>query len=183
MGDLGIHVVHLPFRLGFKPKRVYAQLQNLVKERPDGQGGLAVCDTWDNAILNVDTADFPMRLEMKRIAPGETNTWWIEVLGMEGAVRFSTKEPKTLWRFRREGEQIWERIDLGYASAFPVATGAIFEFGFPDALLQMWAAFLSEREGTLGERLGCVKPDEALLSHRLFQAALESDRTKQAVEV
>ncbi len=188
MGDLGMHVVHLPFRLGFKPERVFAQLQNIVTERPDGKGGMAVCDTWDNAILHVDAAapqhpnaSIPLRLEMKRIAPGEANTWWIEVLGMDGSVRFSTKEPKTLWKFRRDKEQTWERIDLGHVSAFPTATGPIFEFGFPDALLQMWAAFLAEREGTLGDRLGCVKPDEALLSHKLFQAALESDEKKQVV--
>jgi predicted dehydrogenase len=185
MGDLGMHVVHLPFRLGFKPKRVFAQLQNIVTERPDGKGGTAICDTWDNATLHVDVepGGFPMRLEMKRIAPGEMNTWWIEVMGMDGSVRFSTKEPKTFWRFRRDGEQIWERIDLGHVSAFPTATGPIFEFGFPDALLQMWAAFLAERGGFLGDKFGCVKPDEALLSHRLFQAALESEAKKEVVSL
>jgi predicted dehydrogenase len=191
MGDLGMHVVHLPFRLGFKPKRVYAQLQNIVTERPDGKGGMAACDTWDNAILNVDaefssagkTQEVPIRLEMKRIAPGEMNTWWVEVIGMDGSVRFSTKEPKMFWRFRRSSEQVWERIEVGQVSAFPTASGPIFEFGFPDALLQMWAAFLSERAGVLGDRLGCVKPDEALLSHKLFQAAQESHATKQVVAV
>lgn len=189
MGDLGMHVTHLPFRMGFKPKRVFAQLQNIVSERPDGQGMLVECDTWDNAILHIDaeaygaSASLPMRLEMKRIAPGETNTWWIEVIGMDGSVKFSTREPKTFWRFRRDVEQMWERIDLGHVSTFPVATGPIFEFGFPDALLQMWAAFLAERGGFLGARFGCAKPDEALLSHKLFQAALESDDKKQAVTV
>src|SRR5205814_757585 len=54
MNDLGIHVVHLPFRLGFQPRRVFAQLQKIVTERPDGKGGAAPCDTWDNAILHVD---------------------------------------------------------------------------------------------------------------------------------
>jgi predicted dehydrogenase len=183
MGDLGMHVVHLPFRLGFKPDRVFAQLQNIVTERPDGKGGTAVCDTWDNAILHVDADSVPMRLEMKRIAPGEMNTWWIEIVGMDSSVKFTTKEPKTVWRFRRDGEQIWERLDVGHTSAFPTATGPIFEFGFPDALLQMWASFLAERGGILGDKFGCVKPDEALLSHRLFQAALESAKSHQAVEL
>ena len=40
----------------------------------------------------------------------------------------------------------------------PATAGAIFEFGFSDAILQMWAAFLAEREGALGDRLGCVTP-------------------------
>jgi predicted dehydrogenase len=191
MGDLGMHVVHLPFRLGFKPKRVFAQLQNIVTERPDGKGGTAACDTWDNAILTTDVevggqsprGVVPMRLEMKRIAPGEMNTWWIEVIGMDGSVKFTTKEPKSFRRFRRDAEQVWEQIDVGQRSAFPTASGPIFEFGFPDALLQMWAAFLAEREGSLGDRLGCAKPDEALLSQKLFQAALESHATKQVVTI
>ena len=34
--------------------------------------------------------------------------------------------------------------DLGFQSAYPTITGAIFEFGFPDAIQQMWAAFLDE---------------------------------------
>ena len=122
MGDLGMHAVHVPFRLGWKPKRVYAQLQKIYTQRPDGKGGMAPCDTWDNAMLHTEVKiggdEVPMRLEMKRLAPGETNTWFIEVLGTEGGVRFSTKEPKTLWVFERAKEQIWQRIDLGHQMAF-----------------------------------------------------------------
>ena len=185
MGDLGMHVVHLPFRLGWKPKRVYAQLQKIYHERPDGKGGKAICDTWDNAMLHteieVDGREVPMRLEMKRLAPGETNTWFIEALGTEGGVRFSTKEPKTLWRFERTKEQIWQRIDLGHEMAFPTITGGIFEAGFPDCFLQMWAAFMAERAGKLEGRLGCVTPDEAVASHELFTAALKSQAEKKVV--
>ena len=84
---------------------------------------------------------------MKRLAPGETNTWFIEIFGTEGGVKFSTKEPKTFWTFQRGKEQIWQRTDLGFQAVFPTITRGIFEPGFPDCLLQMWAAFLpSERE-------------------------------------
>jgi len=187
MGDLGMHVVHVPFRLGWRPLRVYAQLQKIYTERPDGKGGLAPCDTWDNAMLHTDVLvngeEIPMRLETKRLAPGETNTWFIEVLGTEGGARFSTKEPKTLWLFRRAREQMWQRIDLGHQMVFPTVTGGIFEAGFPDCFLQMWAAFAAERAGQLGDRFGCVTPDEALLSHELFAAALESHARKAAVTV
>ena len=149
MGDLGMHVVHVPFRLGWRPLRVYAQLQKIYTERPDGKGGLAPCDTWDNAMLHTDVLvngeEIPMRLETKRLAPGETNTWFIEVLGTEGGARFSTKEPKTLWLFERAREQMWQRIDLGHQMVFPTVTGGIFEAGFPDCFLQMWAAFAAER--------------------------------------
>ncbi|WP_217452023.1 Gfo/Idh/MocA family protein [Mucilaginibacter humi] len=45
MGDPGMHVLHVPLRLGWRPELVYANLQKIVTERPDGKGGMAVCDT------------------------------------------------------------------------------------------------------------------------------------------
>ncbi len=180
MGDLGLHVCHVPFRLGLRPKSVYAQLQKIYPERPDGKGGMAPCDTWDNATLHAwcafgEAGDVPVTFETKRMAPGHMNTWSFEALGTEGGVRFSSKEPKTLWTFEREGsDQRWVRQDVGHRPAFPVVTGPIFEFGFPDSLLQMVAAFAAERAGALGERFGCATPEEAVLSHRLFEAALRS---------
>ncbi|MSU40668.1 MAG: Gfo/Idh/MocA family oxidoreductase [Pedosphaera sp.] len=187
MGDLGMHTVHVPLRLGWKPRRVYAQLQKIYTQRPDGKGGMAACDTWDNAMLHtdvlVDGHEVPMRLEQKRLAPGEMNTWYIEVLGTEGGVKFSTKEPKTLWTFARGKEQVWQRTDLGHQMAFPTITGGIFETGFPDCFLQMWAAYAAERAGTLGNRFGCATPDEAVASHEIFAAALQSHAEKRAVEL
>ena len=87
-----------------------------------------------------------MRIETKRIAPGEMNTWVIEIDGTEGSIAFTTKTPKTLRTMTYEpgGPQEWRVIDLGSQSAYPTITGGIFEFGFADAILQMWAAFLDE---------------------------------------
>lgn len=185
MGDLGMHVTHVPFRLGWHPKRVYAQLQKVYSERPDGRGGKAPCDTWDNAMLHTefehDGRDVPMRFETKRLAPGATNTWFIEILGTDAGVRFSTADPKALFVFERAKEQSWRRIELGFSSAFPTITGGIFEHGFPDCFLQMWASYFAERNGVLGDRFGCVTPDEALASHRLFHAALQSSTNRMAV--
>jgi predicted dehydrogenase len=187
MGDLGMHAVHVPFRLGWKPLRVYAQLQKIYTERPDGKGGMAPCDTWDNAMLHTEVKigndEVPMRLETKRLAPGETNTWFIEILGTEGGVRYSTKDTKALWTFERTKEQGWTRIDLGHQVPFTTITGGIFESGFPDCFLQMWAAYAAERAGQLGNKFGCVTPDEALLSHKLFAAALESHSQKKVVSL
>jgi predicted dehydrogenase len=185
MGDLGMHAVHVPFRLGWNPKRVYAQLQKIYHERPDGKGGTATCDTWDNAMLHtdveIDGSEVPVRFEMKRLAPSETNTWFIEILGTDGGVRFSTKEPKTLWTFQRGKEQLWQKTDLGFHGPFPTITGGIFEPGFPDCFLQMWAAYIAERAGILESRFGCVTPEEAVRSHELFEAALKSQETKNSV--
>ncbi len=185
MNDLGLHVAHLPLRLGWRPSRVHAQLQKLYHTRPDGRGGRAPCDTWDNAVLNASFEAageaVPLTLEMKRMAPGETNTWIFEVTGTDHGVRFSTKEPKTLWTFRRAKEQLWERTDLGFDMPFKAITGGIFEPGFPDILMQMWAAFLAERAGLLGGRFGCATPDEAVAQHEIWAAALESQREQSVV--
>lgn len=191
MNDLGMHVAHIPLRLGWKIERVYAQLQKGPPERPDGQGGVARCDTWDNALLHCDARiggqedEVPMRLEMKRMAPGEMNTWFIEVLGTRGGIKFSTSEPRTLWTFEigERGEQGWKRSDLGHEMAFPTVTGSIFEAGFTDTILQMLAAFASERAGLLNGRFGMATPQEAVASHALWQAALLSHQQKRAVEV
>ena len=187
MGDLGMHVLHVPLRLGWKPVSVYAQLQGIFTERPDGKGGMAACDTWNNATLNtqieIDGQQVPMTLETKRISPGETNTWYIEVLGTKGGVRYSTKETKTLWTFKLDGdEQVWQRTDLGFKGVpFPTITGGIFEPGFSDCFMQMLAAYVAEREGALGGRFGCVTPEEAVQSHYVFDAALKS-QANQSVE-
>lgn len=186
MGDLGMHVTHVPLRLGWAPVSVFAQLQDLVPSRPDGRGGQVPCDTIDNAYLVCRSVDggreFPLHLEAKRIAPGEMNTWSMRVVGTGGGVEFSTRSPQILRVMRvRDGEQIWEEVQVGSQSTHPTVTGAIFEFGFTDALLQMWASYLSEREGVLGERFGCVTPEEALVSHRTFDAALASSASSAAV--
>ena len=187
MGDLGMHAIHVPFRLGWNPKRVYAQLQKIYHERPDGKGGMATCDTWDNAMLHteveIDGSEVPVRFEMKRLAPSETNTWFIEVLGTDGGVKFSTKEPKTLWTFLRGKEQLWQKTDLGFNGPFSTITGGIFEPGFPDCFLQMWAAYIAERAGKLDGRFGCVTPEEAVRSHEFFEAALKSQQTKSSINL
>ena len=100
MGDLGMHALHLPLRAGWMPLNVSAILSDVVTERPDGSGGWARCDTWDNALLLCEAGDgdvaFPLRIETKRIAPGETNTWATEIDGTQGSIAFSTKLPKAL---------------------------------------------------------------------------------------
>jgi Predicted dehydrogenases and related proteins len=179
MNDLGLHVAHVPLRLGWKPTRVHARLQKIYHERPDGKGGTAACDTWDNAALHCSLdlpgqADVPLTLEMKRMSPTDTNSWEIEILGTDAGVRFSTKRPKTLLTYVREKEQSWRAVDLGFSMPFKTITGGIFEPGFPDILMQMWAAFLAERAGRLGDRFGCATPDEAVAQHEIWAAALRS---------
>ena len=190
MGDLGMHVCHIPFRADWRPRNVRAVLSKIVGQRPDGHGGMAACDTWDNATLLCEAQDaatqdrFPMTLKMQRIAPGERNTWYLTIKGTKACARFSTAQPKTLEILNYAGgEQVWGRVQVGYEPAFKTITGGIFEFGFTDAMLQMWAAFIGELAGQTppARFAGCVTPAEAALSHRLLTAALESQRTSATV--
>ena len=190
MGDLGMHPLHLPLRFGWLPRNVRALLSKIVTERPDGKGQMVPCETWDNAILacEVKTPDqhFPMLVSTKRIAPGEANTWFIKIHGTQFSAEFSTKYPKTLrtMTYRSGKPQSWETQDVGYASAYPAITGGIWEFGFSDSILQMYAAFCDELvNGTEGMRqpLRCVTPEETHAHHRMLTAALESGRTGQTV--
>ncbi|MBU0951445.1 MAG: Gfo/Idh/MocA family oxidoreductase [Elusimicrobia bacterium] len=192
MGDLGMHVCHVPFRAGWIPGNTRAVLSKIVKERPDGKGGRVPCKTWDNAVLMCEVTDpltkekFPMTLKTYRIAPGEKNTWYIEIIGTKASVRFSTKNPKLLQYWDYEvNAQNWQNIDTGQETAFKSITGEIFEFGFSDAILQMEAAFLYElvNKRPLKKFAGCVTPEETAISHRLFTAALKSQEETTVINI
>lgn len=192
LGDLGMHACHFPFRAGWVPRNVRAILSNIVQERPGPDGRPVPCETWDNASLLIEAEDpakglrFPWFFRTHRIAPGEKNSWYLEILGTKGSARFSTKYPKTLQWFSSNGDEpAWQMIDLGQETAFKSVTGGIFEFGFSDAILQMWAGFLYElAEGKpLKKFAGCVLPEETNLSHRLFTAALQSQKEGTTVEI
>ena len=183
MADLGMHVLHIPLRMGWMPKRVYAHLQKVSPIGSQAGNGWTEGDAWNHASLmtavDANGEEVPMTLEMKRIAPGEKNSWFIEVLGTDGGVRYNTMDPRTLWACDRKQGQSWRRIDLGLQMAFPTMTGSVFDPGFSDGVLQMLTAFFAEREGFLGDRLGCMRPDEAVMSHRVFEAALRSHQTHE----
>jgi len=183
MGDLGPHVCTVPFRAGWIPKNVRAVLSNIVRERPDGKGGMVPCETWDNATLLCDAQDpasgstFPFTLRTERISPGQKNNWYVEIYGTRASVRYSLNEANTLELLEYTGgEQAWQKVHLGHEVTYKSITGEIFQCGVSDAILQMWAAFLYEldRGETPGRFAGCATPEESVLWHKLFTAALES---------
>jgi predicted dehydrogenase len=193
MGDLGLHVCHIPFRAGWIPKNVRAVLSNIVPQRPDNQGRMVPCETWDNAALFCETANpvtgetFPMTLKTQRISPGQTNTWYIEVIGTKASAKFSTLNPKCLevLEYSSNKKQTWQKISMGQEAAFKTITGGIFEFGFTDAILQMWAGFLYELKNgkAVNKFAGCVTPQETFVSHKLFTAALQSQKNASTVNI
>ena len=187
MGDLGLHAEHIPFRMGWVPESVSAYLSDIVKERPDGKGGRVPCLTWDNAhlVCNVqgEDGDFPMIIEMKRICPGATNSWNLEIDGLKQSARFSTDDPNAFYFTEHRGhEQAWCRIDIGSKPMIPTITGGIFEFGFSDSILQMWATFVCEVAG-ISVPFGCLRPEETALSHKLQTAALISHKERRTVSL
>lgn len=193
LGDLGMHACHVPFRAGWTPRNVRAVLSNLVTERPDGKGGNVPCETWDNATLLCETLDpatgdtFPWTIKTQRIAPGEKDTWYCEVYGMKRCACYSSKNTNSILilDYSHGGEQVWQTADMGHETAFKSITGGIFEFGFSDSILQMWAAFLYEFANgkPLRRFAGCVTPEETALSHKLFTAALESHKHSSTVPI
>jgi predicted dehydrogenase len=188
MGDLGIHTQHVPFRMGFKPENVFAKLSKYVTRRPDGKGDTVPCDTWDNAVLICDSRDgdgntFPMFMETRRMAPGCTNNWFFEIYGLECSAKFSTQSPNVFSYLVPWGkEQAWADINVGYKPMIPAITGPIFEFGFTDALLQMWAAYMAEMDGQ-EIFFNCFTPEETVLSHKVYTAALESHKSGKVIGI
>jgi len=179
-------------RAGWVPHNVRAILSNIVKDRPDGKGGRAPCETWDNATLLCETSDpssgdlFPWTIKTHRIAPGQKNNWYIEILGTKASVRWSSVNADMLEVMKcEEGDQVWGQIQTGHETAFKTITGGIFQFGFTDSILQMWAGFLYELHHgqPLRRFAGCATPDEAALSHKLFTVALQSHNERRVAVV
>lgn len=190
MGDLGPHICSVPFRAGWIPVNVRAVLSNIMPKRPDGKGEMVPCETWDNATLLCEAKDsdsgsvFPFTLRIQRISPGEKNNWYLEVFGTKACARFSTKNINTLEILEYiGGEQRWQKIDMGQEVPFKSITHSIFQFGVSDAILQMWAGFLYEfdKGNPFTKFSGCVIPEETSLWHKLFTAALESQKSSTTV--
>jgi predicted dehydrogenase len=191
MGDLGMHTLHIPLSMGWNPINVNADLQKIAETRPDGSGRIVPCRTWDNAVLTCKSIDpktgkeFTMVIETKRMAPGATNNWFIEIYGTEGSAIFTTHNPKAFKVLESTGkEQGWTTIDTGSQSAIPSITGGIFEFGFSDAFQQMIGAFMCEfSEGGFTHPFRNVLPEETRISHMIFSAALDAFKKGRRIEI
>jgi len=190
MGDLGPHVCSVPFRAGWIPVNVRAVLSNIMLKRLNRKGEMVPCETWDNATLLCEAKDsnsrsiFPFTLRIQRISPGQKNNWYLEVFGTKACARFSTKNINTLEILEYiGGEQRWQKIDMGHEVPFKSITHSIFQFGVSDAILQMWAGFLYELDkgNPFTKFSGCVTPEETSLWHKLFTAALESQKSSSTV--
>lgn len=199
LGDLGMHPLHLPIRLGWLPDDVRCILTKAVTTRPKAKGSQerVPCETADNATIlsrvRRDGQDFPMTISVKRIAPGHGNTWYLRVNGTRQSVEFSTASPKVLRTMpypKNGGPQAWCSQDIPYDPAYATTAGGIFEFGLCDAIHQMWAAFCDEfvhgADGMCQTRkynFGCVTPEETRKQHVILDAALRSHKQEAVVKL
>lgn len=192
LGDLAPHVALVPFRVGWQVLDTRAFCANIVTERPDTEGQMHPCDTWDNVTLLSTVKDprhdnsFPWTLRAHRILPGEMNTWYLKVYGTNASAKFSLRNPKQMQILEYSGgNQTWQTVELGYETPYPTITGKNFEFGALDAIMQLIATFLYEvHHGKILNRVAaCPTPHEMHACHRLFSAALESHRTGQTVSL
>ena len=192
MGDLGPHVALVAFRAGWQVLDTRAICSNIITERPDEDGTMVPCDTWDNATLLSTVKDpkhdntFPWTFRAHRILPGEMNTWYLSIYGTRASARFSLRNPKSLQILEYTGgEQTWQTVEVGFDTAYKTITGMSFEFGALDAFMQMIAAFMYElsRGHSLNHVATCPTPAELHQCHRLFTAALESNRLGQTVKL
>ena len=197
LGDLGMHPLHLPLRFGWLPSDVRGVLSKIVETRPKTKGSdeRVPCETWDNAALLTrvkrDGQDFPMTVSVKRIAPGHQNTWFLRVAGTRQSAQFSTENPKILRTLpypQNGGPQAWHVEDVAFDPPYASVTGPIFEFGFSDAVQQMWAAFCDEMlHGRDDMRQAkkrpfyCATPEEARQHHAVLDAALRSHNEDRLV--
>ena len=76
-------------------------------------------------------------------------------------------------------------VFIFYSSILKGNLNWIFEFGFSDSILQMWAAYLYEfhHRKPFKKFAACVTPDETAQSHKLFTAALKSHREQITLPV
>ena len=183
LGDLGMHALHLPLRARWAPLDVSAVLADVFTERPDGRGGTVPCDTPDNAVLlcRAEHEGDEFLCESRPSASPRPHEHLDDRdrrhRGARSRTRRSTPRPCARCATHRRAAALGgDRPRL--AVGLPEHHGAIFEFGFADALQQMWAAFLDElahgRDG-MRQPFRCVTPEEAAYTHDLFTAALRSD--------
>jgi predicted dehydrogenase len=190
MGDLGPHVAMIPFRAGWDVLDTRAICSNIIAERPDADGHMVPCDTWDNATLLSTVKDpshgnlFPWTLRTHRIMPGEMNTFYVNIYGTRASARFSLRNPKQMQILQYTGAgQTWHTLEPGFVTPYTTITGKNFEFGALDAIMQMISAFMYELShgAPLSPTAACPTPQEMHGCHRLFTAALESHGTGQTI--
>ena len=137
-----------------------------------------VCESTD-----AEGNEFPVYYETKRMAPGSTNRWFIEIYGVSCSVKFSTDDADGFWYTENFGkEQAWCRVNVGYKPLFQTITGPIFEFGFCDTVQQMWVAYFKELAGE-EVPFKCFTPEQTQLAHKMQTAALISNRDRKVIDL
>lgn len=90
LGDLGAHVIDLARFLVGEPKSVMGYTQTWMKERPDGQGGMAKADVDDGFVSAMEFENGALgTIEATRFAKGRKNFNNFEINGENGSIQFN----------------------------------------------------------------------------------------------
>ena len=150
-----------------RPRNVRAILSKIVAERPDGKGSRAPLHHLGQRHLALRgrrprrPAVLPLDLEDPADRAGPEEQLATGDPGHAGLRPLVQRQADVLEVLEYSGgEQVWGQVQMGYETPFPTVTGGIFQFGFSDAILQMWAAFLFElaHGRPLRRFVGCARP-------------------------
>ena len=186
MGDLGMHVAHLPLRLGLAPgHRLRRSCSDLVTERPDPQTGEPVpCDTIDNATLHVRR-----RLPADPAHPAD-RARADEHLAHRGARHGRRRElldrparrPCTASRCAT-GARCGSASRSAASRPSPPSPERSSSSASPTRSCRCGPPTWPSARARWATRFGCATPREALDAHRVFDAALRSGQTHRAEPV
>ena len=161
MGDLGMHVAHVPLRLGWRPTLVLrpaaATSSPSARTREPASRSPATRSTTRRCSCD---AGFPLTLRTHRIAPGHMNTWRITATGMDGGVSFSTAAAQDRASLRRPRRPPGlgapgGRQPVGLRRRSPAPSSSS---GSPTRSCRCGPPILAERAGRAGRRASAVPP-------------------------
>ena len=174
--------VRLHGRLGDVSSAIRRSLEEQI---PELRGDVAIVELLGTSVeSNVDTMLHALRynIAVERVEAPTAALEYARRLAQHGVPVNALVRAYRLGQ-RRMNELIFTELrTIEVPEAIRVAvleaiTGAIFEFGFTDSILQMWAAFCDElvhgRSG-MQQPFYCVTPEEAHQSHLIFTEALRS---------
>ena len=183
-----------PFRAGWMPRNVRACSR---RSSPSGRTARAAwrrarrgtTPSW-SARCRPRDQHFPMTLRTKRIAPGETNTWFIEILGTEFSAEFSTEEPEDAahcWPTGRASRRAGRRSTSAtsrLSRPSPAASSSSASPTHPADVGGVLRRAGARRETGCASRLRVPRPRRRHAHHRVLTAAVgDPGRTGQTVQL
>ena len=180
MNDLGMHVLHLPLRLGWRPDSVHATLRTSSRSGPAPTASPFAATPGTTPRCTPTPASRsrspPSGSRPARPTPGAfaRSAWTAASSSPPPTRRWSAASPSATGvrcgSASRPAANPRSRPSPGRSSSSASPTRSC-RCGRPS----------SRSARRLGDRLGCVSPQEVLIAHEIFHAALESGASRSVV--